>query len=643
MGLSAVSLRPHNARTTTATKSRPHRPSIFRLCTSRSAVTPTNLRRLRDLPAIDLLEHLAQQCAPARADELDDLVTHIASRNELLRNVVAAALTPPLAPPAATSHHADAPRDRLPRTWVLSVLLRHGPPPLREAIAADASLITAFADVFRAAPTKLDPALAAHAADILRALLHEFPKQTATALHRTKLVSHLVQHVNLQPAADLLPRFVGTRIFTSGQSPILATHKRAIHMMASSRVHHLLLARFEHSVQVLKADKHPNRVYAAACVEGVCNAMAAISMRAMCIPRKLEDSDERGDIKYSSGLGLITASMYNDAKDYLNLLHCTQPLQQLLSVAFEPAARQLPEVFFATMTLLCSLLRAMRKKKSSLFPSMRKAVAKVDTNHIADVLLHTVPALAHLLHCSDADAVLVGRVRLAVVDLLREACVTVNEEALSRVLSADDYVLPRRMLTLARTFSRNEMVVTRVSQAFGALFSRCKQLGPQLLEHTQLFDVIVQLRLLPASWSMLRSFVCCEVFEHAMQRSKHDSARHDMLLELEEFYDEHIKTMEETGLEKVSDLKQSKLGVRSGGMEIDVDALYGHSEDFGLEVYIRSLLQEVSGAKDRTPPSDNVVQHAAEAVHHVAGAVADKLSKGFLHLHDDDSNDGDEE
>ncbi|KAI0561892.1 hypothetical protein FGB62_69g290 [Gracilaria domingensis] len=400
--------------------------------------------------------------------------------------------------------------------------------------------------------------------------------------------------------------------------------------MSAARVHHLLLARFQHSVQVLLAEKQGSRTYAVACVEGICSAMAAISMRAMCIPRKPEDSDERTDVKYNVGLGLISASVYNDAKDYLNLLRSPLPLRQLLTIAFEPAAQKLPDVFFPTMNLLCSLLRAMRKKKKSLFPSMRKAVTEIDTSVISAVLRDTVPVFAQLLNAD--DAVIVGRTRLAIVDLMREACVTIDDKSLSALLSAHDYVLVRRLLTLASTFNRNEIVLTRISQALGAVFSRCKQLGADLLDHTEVFDFVVRFRTFPASWSLLRSFVCSVCFEDAMQKSKDDNVRHDMLLELEEFYDEHIRAMEETGLEKVSDLKQSKLSRED--TEIDVDALYGQSEDYGLEVYIRGLLQEVSGVNDHAPPSDNVVQHAAEAVHHAAEAFTERLNRGLHHLHD---------
>ncbi|PXF49031.1 hypothetical protein BWQ96_01169 [Gracilariopsis chorda] len=616
MGLSAVSLR----RRSRPTKSSRPTTNIFRsLCSRETDATPPSVRRLRDLPALDMLESLASFSEPAPPNQLTDLVNHIASKPELLQSFINAGLSPSLDTPGS-------PRDRLPRTWVLAILVRHGPSSLRDAVAENPALIRAFADVFSTPPTKLDAALAAHAADVLRALLHEYPKQTASALFKTPLVTRLVQHISIQPAAELLPRFVGTRVFTSGYSPILPMHKRAIFMMADARVHHLLLARYQHAVHVLLQTKQGSATHAAATIEGCCNAMAAISMRAMCIPRKHEDSDERTDVTYASGLGLITASVYNDAKDYLNLLRNVQPLAELIRIAFEPDAAAIPDVFLPTMSLLCSLLRAMRKKKKSLFPSMRSAVAEVDTTLICALLVTIVPALERVLR---TDAPIVGRTRLAIVDLVREACATVNESSLTKLLCANEHALVHCLLHLATKMNHNDLLMTRVSQAFGAVFARCKQLGLELLHHSEVLHFTVQFRNVPASWPLLQSFVCSTCFEEAMHSCGQHT--HDVLIELEEFYDEHIKSQEDLGLQKVSDLKRSKLSAES--TEIDVDALYGQSEDYGHEVFIRGLLHEVSGVHDDAPPSDNVVQHAAEAMHHAAEAFADRFSRG-LHTRD---------
>lgn len=615
MGLSAVSLR----RSARPTKSSRPPTNFFRvLCSRDTDAAPTSVRRLRDLPALDMLDKLAALSEPAPPDQLTDLVNHIASKPHVLQNFINSGLSPSL-------HTSGSPRDRLPRTWVLAILVRHGPSSLRDAVADNPDLIRAFADVFSTPPTKLDPALAAHAADVLRALLHEYPKQTASALYKTPLVTRLVQHITLQPAVELLPRFVGTRVFTSGYSPILPMHKRAVFMMADSRVHHLLLARYQQAVHVLLQPNPQTAPHAAATIEGCCNAMAAISMRAMCIPRKHEDSDERTDVTYASGLGLITASVYNDAKDYLNLLRNVQPLSQIIRIAFEPRAADIPDIFFPTMSLLCSLLRAIRKKKKSLFPSMRTAVAQVDTSLVSQLLLTTVPAFERMLR---KDAPIVGRTRLAIVDLLREACVTINESSLTKLLSANEHALVHCLLQLATKMNHNDLVMTRVSQALGAVFARCKQLGLQLLRHSDVVQFMMQFRNVPASWPLLQSFVCSTCFEEAVHSCGQDT--HDALIELEEFYDEHIKSQEDLGLQKVSDLKRSKLSAESD--DIDVDALYGQSEDYGHEVFIRGLLHEVSGVHDDAPPSDNVVQHAAEAVHHAAEAFAERFSRGLNKL-----------
>lgn len=48
---------------------------------------------------------------------------------------------------------------------------------------------------------------------VFRTLLHHEPRHAATALHKNKVFTTLERHIALQPAADLLPSFLGDLAF----------------------------------------------------------------------------------------------------------------------------------------------------------------------------------------------------------------------------------------------------------------------------------------------------------------------------------------------------------------------------------------------------------------------------------------------
>lgn len=576
-------------------------------------------RRVKDLPAGELVDMLVTIDEVPSPDFATNLANHIASNDSIFKQIIHIAINPP--------DIAAPPRERNHRTWIIATLLQHGPPVLRKSLSQKPELIRMLSGVFEAPPGKLDATLAAHVADVLRIMLFEFPRETASALYRTKLVSDLIAHIHLQPAADLLPRLVGARIFTPLiPAPVIPMHKRAVAMMGIAHAQEELADRFVSAAEVLTGVRGGDKSRAHAVLEGCSRAMAEISARAMSLPRKREDADERGDVVYAGNLMLVTAHMYNDSMDHMDLFKNVEPLFKVLFAGLRND-EWVPEVLLPALGCATAVLSSLRETRKSVLPSVKRVITKVDTRAFAKNLKQLVPDLAVLLK---EGGRVVGRVRMAVVDLLREACATLGADCLACVIQEDDFVLLRHVLDLAKTYRSNNILVGRVSHVLAAVFDHDGDLSEGVLRETDAAEVLHIFKEDHAMEAAFFSLMGSQVFEEVMQDST--GALREILSELEIFYNDDRRKNRHAGLLRSDGVTRAKDSSELA-KDVDLENQLGANEDYGHELYIHHLIDEMSSGTNDTPPSDNIVAHAADEVNTGGKGLAWRLKEHGIHRH----------
>lgn len=609
--------------TTTSTKQSQHKPP--------QAPTTPRLRRFKDQPPSALFDHLHTLTAPLSDSDVSLLANQLSTDPAKLAALIKALTTPPTLPSPPDDKQ---PRDRLPHAWIAATLLRFGPPTLRQALSSRPDLIRSLASVFNFPPATLDSTQAAHVADVIRVMLHEFPKQTASALATTSIVSRLVTHVALQPAADLLPRLVSHRVFSPvPAAPLVAMHKRSIAMLGTAQVQRLLADSFVNVAAEFKTADKARKLILADMLRNSAATMADISDRAMCLKRKHEDVDERMDTGYAGNLGIITSHAFNDAKDHMTLLTNVQPLLDVIQSAADPAAES--EILLPALELVTSILQALRQTRKALLPSMRKAVKSIDILKVGDGLATFSQQFANLL---DQQGSILGRRRLALVDMIREVCETLPESSLTRLLSENEDLLIKKLLQVGRQYKRNDVLQVRLAQILCAVFTRCEDLTMSLLRQGDVLDFLVGQHYSEAMEAPMGALVG---YEERLRASGGTTQQLKQLAELIQRHDawsEQLERNELAGMRSVM-VKKSSDKIKELNLE---DSLIA-DEDYGLELYMHHLLEEVSGGEEQAPPLDtNVAESAAELTKGFGKGLSGRLKDAVnLHLHQHDASSDD--
>lgn len=125
--------------------------------------------------------------------------------------------------------------------------------------------------------------------------------------------------------------------------------------------------------------------------------MTELASRALLVPKKIEDADERADAHYMAHLpGFVSTSAYNDACSSLNLLESPQPLIALLDralpVGSEPGDSRCT-LARAALESAAALLVAARDARSSALPSVRAIAAATPTKPLAAALVERAETL----------------------------------------------------------------------------------------------------------------------------------------------------------------------------------------------------------------------------------------------------------
>lgn len=567
---------------------------------------PVRRARLKDMDAAHIVQLLSSMETVPSVDNVTAIAQRIVSDDAVLTAFVETLTEAPVLNDESPSHSrtdldvrpdgspcALTSRARLYDPWVVSTLICHGPPIIREALASRPKLIQSLISTFDVKAHTLDAARAFLITNVLRTLLHYHPRETATAIQSQRYVHALVRHVALQPAADLLPLFVASRPFSSNTSaPPVPAHKRAIAVLAQAEVHkHLAHSFVMAAADILDAnlsdglDLRDAKIQ----VQAAAITMAEISNRASCIPAKNEDADERSDKAYAANLGVITSSTYNDSKAYLDLCHSPKPVLSLLKVALEdPVALTDSDVVVPALQLLSALL-------STRAHAPTIALAK-----------HVPLYASQLAEALTAEETRVGTIRLAAIDTVRAIIQTIDEQSLLAFVSKDNHVILHALSTLLLKFPNADMVRVPTVQIVTALFARFQSVARVTNAAVNFSDILPRI---PCDTGVIEAADAIVTWAHA---------------------EGHPKTVQQVNV----------LNEISGRNSVDNDtdnwALFGKpaltanneqdddvsngsssvSEDFGQELYFMGLLDELSGVGSDTPPTDDyVVDFGSDSEH----------------------------
>lgn len=573
----------------------PSKPAKLSKHAKSGKARPVRRARLKDMDAKHLVKLLSSMHTVQSLDNVTAITQRIISDDVILTEFIEILTQSPVSDHSPSHSRSDfeahsesctqsqTARARLYDPWLVSALICHGPPMLLGALATHPKLIQSLVSTFDVKAHTLDAARASLISSVLRALLHYYPRETATAIQSTSSIHALVRHVALQPAADLLPLFVATRPFSSNPSALPApAHKRAISTIAQAEVHqHLAYSFSRAAAEILDAnlsdglDLRDAKVHAQAAAK----TMAEISNRASSIPFKREDVDERSDKAYASNLGIITASAYNDAKSYLDLARSPQPVFSLLKVALEdPVALTDSDVVVPVLQMLSALLS-------------RRADSSVSA--LAKLLPKYAPRLAEALTAEESR---VGTIRLAAIDTVRAIIQTLDEQFLSAFVSTDRHVIVRALSTVLLKFGNIDMVRVPIVQTVASLFARFSSVARVTNAAVNFSDVlssipcdsgVVEAANAIVTWARAdghnTTVEGIDVLNRICERRSVDNDADDWAL---------FGKPAVTARNKQGDERSSSASV---------------SEDYGQELYYMGLLDELSNTGNDTPPTDDFV------------------------------------
>lgn len=590
MGLSTLS-RKLRRRPASHDKPKDEQPPSSRTTSTTSVFTRRSIKHLTPEALLTLLQSLS---TPLTSDQLSILTSHISNNSTLLEALIAQLI----AAPTATDR---APRTRLAHSWIVATLFRFGPSPLRDALSSRPHLLRNIASVFAAPPVNLDPALATHATDVLRIMLHDYPRDTATALQHTSLARNLVAHIALQPAADFLPRLVSHRVFsTLAHAPLVPMHKRAIVMLGKANVQHLLADAFVRAAAEFPHSSPVRRMELVPVLDNSAGTMAELSARAMCLQRKYEDLDERTDAVYAACLQVATSYEFNDAAKHMTLVEKPAPLQKVLNAALGEGTEK--EVLLPAVGMVSSILFALREARTSVLPSVRRTVNALDWSEFEKVMAGIGAQFAALL---DEEGVVLGRRRLGVIDLVRECCELLSEDYIRELLTANEFCLLRRLLFLCDRYRKNDVLQIRVAQILHAVFTRYQGLAMDILLRTKVLDCLDKMK---GRAVVDKAFMALVLFADRSTVECLGPVLKEKLFSLVEYYHENkIDDDDSLSTERQDLANISSEWVR----DMNLEEQLAPNEDYGQELYIHQLLDEVSISNNRTPPTDSYVSQTA--------------------------------
>lgn len=535
---------------------------------------------------VSLVDILTNATTPLPTELVNRLCECLASEPASLRALLRL-LTEP-------SNAQGEPRLRLQSAWVVSVLIVNGNSVLRSTIAKDAGMLKMLVDVF--IERDVDAPRVALVAQVLQAIIAQHPREAAKALvANDALVKSCVENVSSQPHADLLPRFVATRVFAAAHAhAVVPAHKRTVAMVARLCVQQLLADKFVHAA----------RFGGTSVCAPAARTMADISSRAMVLPRMTEDPDERHDgYQFSmTHLSIVSAHVYNDAKDALHLVSSPKPLLSVLDIALKLPDRK--DVVVPAFELLSSVLGSLAEARASVLPLVRNQTQGICIDKLRNALVERLPAILRLMVATGKteNSPLGGR-RLAVADAVVALLSVVSKEELQTIL--EEYEVIDSLLRLLENYPQSSILHTRVSRTLSKALTADRDIAVAIVNSSDVFSFFVR----TAHDTRMQAHhgnVLCALYKVATgaqseeQRREHPYASSAKAF-VEAFTDK-VQTLESEDAKGLFREYSTARGKLSDDMlrEASLMNTLRASEDYGQQIYINTVVKDASVSKRQT-------------------------------------------
>lgn len=553
--------------------------------------------------------------------------------------------------PTASFEHGDEPaRDRISSAWIVSCLFQYGGHAISDALAS--SQHTYIQQLSRVLiDSKAGTLDAAHVQcilDILRYQLQSHPRHTVTALPlREAFIPSLVKHIALQPVVEFLPRLVGTRAFPARglSTAVLPAHKKALAMLMSTKVVDKLadtyikastdlidnvsssstdgfgttgttISSSSSSVPINNNNNQvmTNKDVTRDSIAASCEAMGEIAARASALYLKEEEPDERTDGVYSSGLGIVTAAVYNDAKKYLdpyyNPTSYLRVIQKVISdvdflidddggcITSTKDHEKESLVLLPPLQMLNLILRAWRETD----PAHRMTLSTKE-RPVASVLGHALgplwPGICRLLSLSSNDNKPCA-FHLAVIDLLCNAAAVFGDKTSREYLYSEDVV--KMIVDAVETFKQNDLFVTSSCRFLSSLIEH----RVDVPEFKKKLNMIIHLTNHTLKDNFTGSPVVPALEQMSMDeiRTINDEDQHEQQQQQE---DDKNEWEEWCQVAKSQRLGGPALRRRKSESEL---AIAG--EDLTHELYVFTHINEAK-AEHTLPPTDDFIADAVDA------------------------------
>jgi len=386
-----------------------------------------------------------------------------------------------ISPPRAPVSVSGPPRERLRLPWAISNFILAGPPVLKEAVVNSKECLLNLTQVFTR--INYDPARAAFAAGIIIAAINENPRMTANVVANNRdFIKALVSRIDSAPAMDILIRLCGTRDFTlHDHGAVVPAHKRSIASLYKFKIYKLLVEKFQHHSELDKAHRPDSQIVCS----HITQVIAEMHSRALVIPKKWEDPDERYDAFGISHLNIISPSVYNDALDYLCLvLVADSPLIHIIDIAINSSSNH---VKVCALELAAKAFKALANARKSRMPLVSSAAKARKTAKFMNAFAKKVPAILNLL----GDANTSARARTACVDTLCEFMDIAELGTLKEIMMKHKTL--DALLEFIKTRPHDNMNTLRITKTIVNMMNSCNEAAAKwtlLLQYSSLLEYL---------------------------------------------------------------------------------------------------------------------------------------------------------
>lgn len=322
-----------------------------------------------------------------------------------------------------------------------------------------------------------------------------------------------------------------------------------------------------------------------------CHVMYEIASRAACLQLKHEDIDERVDGMYASVLGIVTASVFNDAKRDLDPFFNPKPITQIWSIALSTDEPPRKVIVVPALKLVTDILKAWRLGDATY----RLSPSRADMRILGKALTPFWGNLVDIIKVVDTDNNdTVGVMRMGAVDVVKEIILSLDEDSVFELMCEKDKEMIHVLLNSLKTFNKHDVYTNVLCDIFlGAMkrFTNISEAVENIIQSET--GLLKELKVDPVP--CIRPLL--EAFEAFIPKESTET-------------DDQVKPLDEWTL-LCTEAKQTKGGsmLRRRKSEAELSCI---SEDFAQLLYVMNGLEEITsfGQVGGAPPDDDFIGEA---------------------------------